>query len=251
MTEIIRSRAKMAWQLCRAFGLSTAFCFLGSFLGTAIAASPSKAQASYDVYMGSVRIGLIEETFTREKDRYALSSATRAVGLLEIFKPGKILLSSNGMVGPKGLVPLHFSDQREGDEKRNRHAEFDWDARQLTLIHDNQSLAAPLPEGTQDRISAMYQFMFLSLEKLETLNFYMTNGNKLDIYNYRITPDQSVEVPLGKFRAYYVASVPEPGVSRTEIWLAAEQSNFPCKIVITDPDGGKMAQVLTALSITQ
>jgi hypothetical protein len=251
MVRIITLQANTVWQLCRALASATVFCLLGCPCGSAFAALPGKVQASYEVYMGSLRIGLIDETFTRENDRYTLSSATRAVGVLEIFKPGKILLSSDGMVGPKGLVPLHFSDQREGDEKRNRRAEFDWDARQLTMIRPAERTVVPLPDGTQDRLSAMYQFMFLSLEKSETLSFNMTNGNKLDSYNYRITHDQSVTVPLGTFKAHYVASVPESGTSLTEIWLAAERSNFPCKIVITDPDGGKMIQVLTALSITQ
>ena len=57
----------------------------------------------------------------------------------------------------------------------------------------------------------MYQFMYLPLEKSDLLDFPMTNGSKLDIYNYRITPDQSVTVPLGTFKALYVASVPEAG----------------------------------------
>lgn len=224
-------------------------CLLSSC--QAFAATPSSVQATYDVYMGSLKIGRIEETYTRDQDRYTLSSTTHAIGLLAVFKPGKILISSSGLVGPKGLLPLRFSDQREGEESRNRRAEFDWDAGQLTQIQQKERTVVPLPGGTQDRLSAMYQFMFMSLEKSEALNFNMTNGSKLNIYNYLLTPDQNVTVPLGTFKALYVASVPETGASRTEIWLAVDYSNFPCKIVITDPDGGKMAQVLTTLSISQ
>jgi len=218
-----------------------ALCFLSS----ALAAPPSSVQATYDVYKGSLRIAQIEETYTRNKDRYTLSSTMRAVGLLAIFKPGKIFISSNGLVGAKGLQPLRYSDQREGDENRNSSAEFDWNARQLTLIHNEQRSILPLPDGTQDRLSAMYQFMFLSLEKTGTLNFHMTNGSKLDIYNYRITPGQSVTVPLGTFKGLYVASVPEADANRTEIWLAGEHFNFPYKLVITDRNGDKLSQVLT------
>jgi hypothetical protein len=140
---------------------------------------------------------------------------------------------------------MHFSDVREGEEDRNRSAEFDWNTMQLTMIEHAQRTVVPLPEDTQDRLSAMYQFMFLSLSKTDKLDFHMTNGGKLDIYNYRITHDQSVTVPLGTFKALYVASVPEAGVNRTEIWLATEHANFPYKMVITDPDGGKLTQVLT------
>jgi Protein of unknown function (DUF3108). len=165
--------------------------------------------------------------------------------LLAIIKPGKILYSSSGLVGAKGLQPLRFSDQRERDESRNRFAEFDWNARQLTLINHEQRSILPLPDGTQDRLSAMYQFMFLSLAKTDMLSFHMTNGNKLDVYNYRITPDQSVTVPLGTFKGLYVASVPEADASRTEIWLVEEHANFPYKMIITDKDGDKFSQVLS------
>jgi hypothetical protein len=217
--------------------------------GSAFATSPSSVSATYAIYKGSLRIGEIEENYSRDKDHYILSSTTRAVGLLAIFKRGKIIISSRGLVGSKGLKPLFFSDQREGDESKNRQAEFDWVAHKLTLISPTQRKIFALPEGTQDRLSAMYQFMFLSLDNTGTLDFNMTNGNKLDVYNYRITPDQNVTVPLGTFKALYVASVPEAGSNRTEIWLATEHANFPYKMVITDPDGDKLSQVLTKFDL--
>ncbi|OFZ68702.1 MAG: hypothetical protein A2V79_05130 [Betaproteobacteria bacterium RBG_16_56_24] len=227
--------------------LSSVLCPLSS----AIAAPPDSVLATYEILKGGIKVGRIEETFTRDKDRYTITSTTRATGLLAIFRPGKIVYSSSGLVDDQGLHPLVFSDLREGEESKDRRAEFDWDAKQLTLIQQAQRTVAPLPDGTQDRISAMYQFMYLPLEKTDMLNFNMTNGNKLDIYNYRITPDQSVTVPLGTFKALYVASVPEAGVNRTEIWLAAEHAYLPCRMVITDPDGGKLTQVLTSFSIVK
>jgi len=212
---------------------------------SAFAAPPSSVLATYDVYKGSIKVAQIEETYTHKNDRYTLSSTTRPVGLLAILKPGKVLISSNGLVGSKGLQPLRFSDQREHDEGRDRSAEFDWNAKQLTLINHEQRSVLPLPDGTQDRLSAMYQFMFLSLAKTDMLSFHMTNGNKLDVYNYRITPGQNVTVPLGTFKGLYVASVPEADASRTEIWLAEEHANFPYKMIITDKDGDKFSQELT------
>jgi hypothetical protein len=212
--------------------------------GSAFAAPPSSVLATYEIYKSGIKIGQIEEAFARSKNRYTLISTTRGAGLL-IFKPGKIVISSSGLVGDHGLQPLNFSDLREGEESRNRFAEFDWKAKQLTLIHHEQRSVLPLPDGTQDRLSAMYQFIFLPLEKTDMLSFHRTDGSKLDIYNYRITPDQSVTVPLGTFKALYVASVPEADASRTEIWLAEEHANFPYKMVITDKDGDKFSQVLT------
>jgi hypothetical protein len=216
------------------------------FTAPSFAAAPGNVLATYEIYKSGIKIAQIEEAFAIGKDRhYTITSTTRAAGLLALFRRGKIVISSSGMVGVRGLKPSIFSDLREGEEGRNRRAEFDWNAGQLTMIQQAQRTVVPLPEDTQDRLSAMYQFMFLSLAKTDKLDFHMTNGGKLDIYNYRITHGQSVTVPLGTYKALYVASVPEAGVNRTEIWLAGEHFDFPYKMVITDPDGGQLSQELT------
>jgi len=221
-----------------------------SVFGYAYADSPGSVKLFYDVYKGSLKIGQIEESYTRDKDLYKLSSTTRAVGLLAIFKPGRILIGSSGLVGQKGLQPLLFSDQREGDENRNRRAEFDWEAKQLTLIHQKQSTVVTLPDGTQDRLSAMYQFMFLSLQPSTTLDFPMTNGSKLDYYHYAIYSTQKLETPAGQFDTLYLDNQPKKGESKTEIWLATEHYNLPFKMTITDADGGQLTQILNRLSVS-
>lgn len=239
--------------LSRLRGLLThipAFCLMISASGPAFAASPGSVQLTYDVYMGGMKIGKIEESYTRDKDRYTLSSSTRAVGFLAVFKPGRILIRSSGLVGKDGLQPLHFSDQREGEERRNRRAEFDWGTRQLMLIHQKQSSVVSLPDRTQDRLSAMYQFMFLSLQPSTTLNFPMTNGDKLDNYRFAISSGQKITTPAGEFTSVYLDTQAKKGETRTEIWLAVEHHNLPCKMTVTDADGGQITQVLSKLSTT-
>lgn len=215
------------------------------------AATPGNIQASYDIYKAGIQIGEIDEKFSIDKDNhYTIVSTTRATGLLAVFRPGKIILHSNGLVDAHGLRPLSFSDVREGDEDRDRSAKFDWHTMKLTMLEHKQRTVVPLPDGTQDRLSAMYQFQFLSLDNTDKLNFHMTNGSKLDIYNYRVTHDQRLTIPLGTFKALYIASVPQTGSNRTEIWLAGKHANFPYKMVITDPDGGQLSQVLTRIVST-
>jgi Protein of unknown function (DUF3108) len=212
---------------------------------SSFAASPSSVSVTYDVYKGNFKGATITETYTRKQNRYTIESVSQAIGLLALIKPETIRYTSEGEITAQGLRPDTFIGLRKLDTDRNVRADFDWKARQLTLTENGQKRTLPLPDGTQDRLSAMYQFMFLSLEKASVLSFNMTNGSKLDVYQYRITPDQSVAVPLGTFKTLYVASVPEKGVNRTEIWLSVEHANFPYKMVITDPDGGKLSQVLT------
>lgn len=217
---------------------------------SAIAADgPSRLQVSYDVYKDSIKGATITETYTRKPDGYHIESVSQAVGIVALIKPETIRVVSAGIVTSKGLRPISFTNQRKLDTERNVSADFDWAAHNITLNDRSGKRTLPLPAGTQDRLSAMYQFMFLPLKNAATLDFYMTNGSKVDIYNYLITPDQSVTVPLGTFKALYVASPQKAGESRTEIWLATEHANFPYKMVITDPDGDQFVQVLTQFEL--
>ena len=213
-------------------------------------ASPSRLEVSYDVLKGNIRAATITETYTRTQNHYRIESVSKAVGLLALFKPETIRVVSEGTVTAQGLHPLTFTSERKLDADRNASADFDWAAGRITLDDRKGKRTLPLPAGTQDRLSAMYQFMFAPLAKGGAYDFHMTNGSKVDIYNYRITPGQSVTVPLGTFKALYVASVPEPNSSRTEIWLATEHDNFPYKMVITDSDGDAITQALTSFKLT-
>jgi hypothetical protein len=206
---------------------------------------PDRLEVGYDVFKDDIKAATMTETFTRTGDKYHIESTSHAYGLLALFKPETIRVVSDGSVTEKGLRPATFTNRRELDRERNVSAEFDWDERKITLTDRYGKRTVALPKDTQDRLSAMYQFMFLSLQKPGPLDFHMTNGSKVDIYNYIVKPGESVKIPSGTFKAVYVASVPEKGESRTEIWLSTEHGNFPYKMVITDPDGGKFIQVLT------
>ena len=154
-----------------------------------------------------------------------------------MFKPENIRVTSEGKLTSHGLQPLAFASTRKLDSDRNTRADFDWTARQqITLTNRTGKHTLPLPPDTQDAaVSAMYQFMFLALAKTDKLDFHMTNGDKLDIYDYLLTHGQERDDPVRHVQGLYVTSVPEAGSNRTEIWLATEHSNFPYKMVIHRP----------------
>lgn len=214
----------------------------------ALAAPPDSVRATYDVHKNGLKVE-IRESYTRDKDRYTLSSVWAPTGLLAIIKPEKIFIDSSGMIGKQGLQPLLLNHRRERDEGKNSRAEFDWDRKQLTLIHHAQRTAVALPGSTQDRLSVMYQFMFLPLQNAATLDFPMTNGEKLDNYHYAIKHNQTVKVPAGEFEAIYLDSQDKPGERRTEIWLATQLNNLPCKMTITEANGDQLTQVLSKFEI--
>lgn len=215
---------------------------------TSFAEPPAVVHAVYDVYMGSIKIGVIEEDYSRDGERYTLTSTTKPVGLLALFKPEKVYVRSSGLVGANGLQPLRFSHRRENDTSKDSSAEFDWKAGRITLTHPTGRETLPLTQGAQDRLSAMYQFMFLSLQD-GTLDFPMTNGHKLDAYRYAVARGPALDTPAGKFDTLYLDSQPKAGERRTEIWLASQHHRLPCKMVITEVNGDRLIQVLSKLVV--
>ena len=212
------------------------------------AESPSRIQANYDVLKGNIKVATITETYTRTRDGYHIDSISRAVGLLALIKAETIHITSAGMLTAHGLRPVSYIHERKLDTKRNARADFDWSANRITLTDRAGQRTLPLSAGTQDRLSAMYQFMFTELKDAATLSSNVTNGSKMNDYSYRVTTGQSVTVPLGTFQATHLITPLLAGKKQTEIWLAAEHANFPYKMVITEPDGGSLTQVLTKIN---
>jgi hypothetical protein len=204
--------------------------------------------AHYDVLKGNIKVATMTETYTRKQGGYHIESVTKAIGLLAMFKPEVIRVTSEGTLTAKGLRPLTYIQERKLDTERNTRADFDWKTKHITLTDRTGKRTLALSAGTQDRLSAMYQFMFTPLQNATELNFNMTNGSKVDEYSYRISPDQNMTIPLGTFKALYVASPQQDGGNRTEIWLATEHGNFPYKMTITESGGDKFTQVLTQIN---
>jgi len=228
---------------------ATLLCLLLYCTAFAEPVQPTSIIASYEVFKGRMKIGRIDERYTRDNDHYTLTSTTQATGWLAFFNPGKIVLNSSGQVGEHGLLPSRFSDQREGHEDKNRGAEFDWIGKQLTMTQHNQPIVVTLPASTQDRLSAMYQFLFLSLKTGTPLEFPMTNGGKLDEYQYTVANGGKLVTPAGEFNTLYLDSQAKKGESRTEIWLATERHNLACKMTLTDADGDQLTQILSSIEI--
>lgn len=212
------------------------------------AATPDYIHAVYDVYKSGIKIGTMEETFTREGDHYTLRSVTTPIGILALFKPEKVIVASTGKVTVQGLRPEKTSHRRDLDSKKNSDAEFDWTHQTLTLTHQGPRKQLPLREGTQDRLSAMYQFLFLAPDA-RTTDFPLTDGTKVTDYHYAITPGPLLETPAGNFHTRYLDDQAKSGERHNEIWLAAELHFLPCKMLITEADGSTMTQILSTLEM--
>ena len=231
------------WPLLLSFWLLTP--------GAVCAATPNTISAFYDIYKLGIKIGEVEETFRRDNDRYTLISTTRAVGIFSLFKSGKLIVRSSGAIDNSGLRPLVFSADNENNKKDHKHGKFDWEAKTIYLTKYNEKLTLELPLITQDRLSAMYQFMFIpDLEQVTNLAFHTLNGSYLLPFQFDIAPGPILKTSAGEFNTLYLDNKSQGVRERTELWLATQHHNLMVKMIVTAPDGGKITQTLSTLVIT-
>ncbi len=221
----------------------------GLALAQPAAASPSRVEAEYRISSAGVVVGRVKETFVREGDRYRIESVTRAEGPLKLFLDDTVTLQSEGRVGPEGLVPLRFEQRRARDASRDIHAAFDWPASRLRSEYRGESRAEPLPAGTQDRLSVMYQFMNLRPDSNE-VRVHMSNGRKVERYNYRKVDESTLATPAGEFATVHFERVLDsPDDGQAQLWLAKDRFNLPVRVVFMDAKGLKLDQQLVSLAI--
>lgn len=230
-------------------------CFvilLSSFAAQPLFAEPaSRIQANYDVIGFGMTLANITEIFTRTDGNYKIESVTKAVGMLARFKPETVRISSQGKVTPQGLRPLSFSMTREIDTNKNASAKFNWEKNIVTQTDYKGVNDLPLPPATQDRLSVLYSMPIQAKSDQTEYKFSITDGNNLDAYSFSISPNErEITVPLGTLKTRYVTSTPVGEEVKYEIWMATEYDNFPCKVIVTDSNGGKLTQVLTGLTIS-
>lgn len=209
---------------------------------------PAAITMSHNVSRNGLHISTVSERFESAEGRYRIVSESRPVGVVALIQPRSAVLTSTGCIGHDGLQPERFEGSRGPDDPRRASAEFDWAGGQLALAHDGKSETTSLPAGAQDRLSAMYQFMFYGYGARE-LAFPMTNGRKLDHYRYTVSHDVEIETPLGRMRTLHLVKQRGPDDSETEIWLAPENLHLPVKMVIVESDGVRYEQVLTHIEV--
>jgi hypothetical protein len=165
---------------------------------------------------------------------------------LRLFLRDHLTVNSEGSVDRDGLKPRAYHFTRRSDQEKNISAQFDWDKHQIVSRHVDVSESFDLPAGTQDRISAMYQFMF-SPPHTDEVSVWMSQGKRAERYRYRKQGEVALSVNQEILPAVYYARDAKAGESKAHLWLAKTKYYLPAKIVFEDKNGGSLEQILVTL----
>jgi hypothetical protein len=206
---------------------------------------PVQIDMMFDVLRNG-KIGEAEVHFKRNAEgKYQLTSERRATGIAAAFVKAKDIENSEGLIKSNGLNPITFTHQFGKDGKKLHHADFDWNTAKLKLQANDGSSEVDLPNGTQDMLSFMYQFMFVP--PLTEMQITITNGRKLNQYTYRFEGEEEIDTGLGKVKALHIAKNSNEGEAKLDLWLAIDYHYLPIKIRKIDNDDKVYEQIISTL----
>jgi hypothetical protein len=210
---------------------------------------PAHIELVYSVYRGEqgLLLGKTTHTWHVVNNQYLLTSTTEATGLFALFFRGRYIMTSRGELTPNGLKPLSFWIQRGQSAERTEYANFDWAAKTLQYGKSDDLHQAPLADGTQDQLSAMYQ-LALTAPHTGRVTVALTTGRKLNQYEYRVVGEETIDTPLGKFKTEHIASVKNEQEGDTgDIWLAIDQHYLPVRFKLTTRNGEILDHLISEL----
>jgi len=200
---------------------------------------PAKGRMRYVITRGEGGFVVGQAVHTWEQDgfTYKLQSVTETTGLAAIFKPARVVQTSQGEVTAEGLRPLEFRHERVGGVDTAR---FDWSRHTVAYAGREDSIAA----GAQDMLSMYYQLVLLAPAG-GVLDIAIATGRKLENYRFEILGEEVVTLPARERRAMRVRI--RSGNDMIELWLdvgkGADMRGLPLKIRFTDRKGEIFDQV--------
>ena len=223
--------------------------FLASTLHAQTTASgPSQIIAHYKIHKSGILIGTVEERFAREGDSYRLVSDTHTAGALKWLLDDQVTLSSEGKIGSNGLTPERYELKRQNDPTKNISATFEQDKSRIISNHHNKTESFVLPPGTLDRISAMYQFVFVPPVTSE-VKFWMSQGKEAELYYYRKQGEPLIRVGDITYPTVHYARETTKGRPQAQLWLAKNLRYMAVRIIFEDSHGLSLEQTLVDLQI--
>jgi hypothetical protein len=205
-------------------------------------ALPERLVLVYNVQAGDGGFNLGQATYTWQirGERYNLSSVAEATGLASLFMSGRIEQSSEGRIGPAGLLPEQFTMAR--NQKRQDTARFDWPGKRLILPKGEELLR----DNTQDLLSFPFHLAMTVAEGDGGWIVPVTNGRKLKGYRFAILGRESVEVGRERLETLHVQGT-RAFEGNLDVWLAPNRHWLPVRIRTEDQKGKVMELTLARL----
>jgi Protein of unknown function (DUF3108) len=206
------------------------------------ATPPARVEIAYDVLYNGGPLAEAKHVLEHDGSTYSLSETWRGSGLLALL--GEVHRTSRGRITPDGLQPLEYVDMRP--HRKTAIARFSWEQRQLTQEFRDGPQVQPLPPHAQDRLSFLFAPAFHA-PGTQPLEYNVADGKGVSHYQFDVVGREPLSVPAGDFSALRLDQVDDGGRS-TQVWLDAEHSYLPLRVLVVQKDGTRIDQVAARIT---
>ncbi len=212
---------------------------------------PSRIEINYavttDIGEGEINEVMEIKHMNDGRHSYSINSEAQATGIFKLLEPNSIMRHSEGIITENGLRPSRAYEKR--GKKEPSLAIFDWKNHTVTLSHQKNTVQEKLPEGTLDRLSLSYNFMFTLLPE-HHVERHITNGHSLMLSRYAITKE-TLDTPLGKMKTIVLTRQEDKNSKlRRIVWLAQNNHMLPVRIVSIEENGREIEKIVTGINIS-
>ncbi len=207
---------------------------------------PQRVVIELEVHSGSMHIGVGHDLLEHDGKQYSVVSESKTVGLAAILYNLNIRRESRGLVTGNGLRPLHF--QEENSRKPKCVADFDWDARKLTLTEGESVSTVDLPDNSYDQTSFSYAFAFRPPDG-ELPPVHLTDGRRLADYKYKMLGKEKIKTSMGELETVHFQKIREGDDKRGfDVWLATGHHYLPVQVRFVEKNGTVLDSTVTSIS---
>jgi hypothetical protein len=162
-------------------------------------------------------------------------------------------LSSEGDIGPFGLMPGTSTDERKTKAATAIH--FNHFEKTITFSASNKTVS--MQDGAQDAASLLLQLAAIGngnpaqFAPGREFKVQVAEGRDANEFLFNVIEEEEIESKLapanGKLKTIHIVRPPRPGVynSRLDIWLAPSLSWYPVQIRNTESNGTVTNQIVT------
>lgn len=203
----------------------------------------AKGRLHYSVIRGEQGFVVGQSVHEWEHDgkNYRIRSVTETTGLAAIFKPARVVQTSQGLIDSAGLQPVEFRHEKV---KGVDSATFDWTTRKVRY-EDKEVF---LPDGAQDMLSLYYQAALMVAPE-QRVEFAVATGRKLERYRFEPKGEEKLSFAGKNWPVLRIAAKSGPDV--IELWIAPELRNLPLKIRFVDNKGEIFDQIAETMDIKE
>jgi hypothetical protein len=193
-----------------------------------------------------MQIGQSVHAWRHDGAAYSLQTVTETTGLVALFRPVKIVQSSEGAIDAGGLVPREFRVERNG--QLAEAARLDRESMRVVLSEAGQvRRETALAEGAQDLLSQFYQIGLMG--RPARVEMMIATGKNYARYVFELAGEGRQATRFGELRTLHYRTPAVAGEQATEFWLAPEHGNLPLRIRHIDRKGDIFEQTAVEIEI--